>query len=160
MLKLQKSVRKVALPDHMILLLLRPCSGVGVVPKKNGTWRMIMHLSAPLGSNVNDGIDPESYSLVYSTLDEAIRLIVEVDGSALMVKVVLKSAFCIIPVQKDDWNLLGIHWRRKFYIDKRLPFCLRSSPWLFNQLAEALQWILTNNYHLLTYYTTSMISCW
>lgn len=29
------------------------------------------HLSAPLGSSVNCGIDPESYSLVYSTLQNA-----------------------------------------------------------------------------------------
>ena len=26
------------------------CSGLGVVPKKNGKWRMIMHLSAPCGT--------------------------------------------------------------------------------------------------------------
>ena len=124
------------------------CSGVGVVPQKNGTWRMIMHLSAPLGSSVNDGIDPEHYSLGYSTLDDAIRLIAKFGRNALMAKVDLKSAFRMIPVQKKDWDLLGIYWREKFYVDKRLPFGLRSSPFLFNQLAEALQWILVNNYHI------------
>ena len=32
-------------------------SGLGAIPKKNGKWRMILHLSAPYGENVNDGID-------------------------------------------------------------------------------------------------------
>lgn len=32
------------------------CSGIGVVPKKNGKWRMIHHLSAPPSSSVNDHI--------------------------------------------------------------------------------------------------------
>ena len=51
------------------------CSGVGVVPKKGGSWRMIMHLSAPHLNSINDGIDKESYSLHYSTIDNATRLI-------------------------------------------------------------------------------------
>ena len=43
------------------------CSGVGVIPKKTGGWRMIMHLSAPPDSNINDGIDKEEFSLRYTT---------------------------------------------------------------------------------------------
>ena len=93
-----------------------------------------MHLSAPLGSSVNKGIDPEHYSLAYSTLDDAIKLIAKVGRSALMAKADLKSAFRMIPVQKKDWDLLGIYWRKKFYVDKRLPFGLHSSSFLFNQL--------------------------
>ena len=30
------------------------CSGLGVVPNKNGKWRMIMHLSAPVGQSIID----------------------------------------------------------------------------------------------------------
>ena len=32
------------------------CSPLGVVPKKEGTWRIIMDLSSPHGSSVNDFI--------------------------------------------------------------------------------------------------------
>ena len=39
-------------------------------------------------------------------------------------------------------------WRGKFYIDFRLPFGLRSSPYLFNRLADAFEWLLKNNYHI------------
>ena len=65
-----------------------------------------------------------------------------------MAKVDLKSAFRIIPVRKQDWELLGIHWRNQYYVDTCLPFGLRSAPYLFNQFADALEWILRNNYSL------------
>ena len=50
----------------------------------------------------------------------------------------------MIPVHRHDWELLGIHWKQSYYIDTCLPF--GSAPFLFNQFAEALQWILENNY--------------
>ena len=55
-----------------------------------------------------------------------------------MDKVDLKSAFCMVPVRPDDWNLLGLHWKGKFYMDTCLPFGLCSAPHLFNHFAEAI----------------------
>ena len=63
-----------------------------------------------------------------------------------MAKTVLKSAFRLIPIHPDDWNLLGSYWKAQFYVD--LPFGLRSTPYLFNQLSDALEWILKHNYSL------------
>ena len=39
-----------------------------------------------------------------------------------------------------------MHWQGKFYVDLRLPFGLRSSPFLFKRLVDAFEWILKNNY--------------
>ena len=111
------------------------CSGLGVVPKKDGGWRVIYHLSAPRGSSINDYIDPDQFSLHYCTIDSAIKIINRLGLGALMGKIDLKNAFRLIPVRKQDWNLLGIHWQSKWYFDKCLPFGLRSSPALFNRLA-------------------------
>ena len=125
------------------------CSGVGVVPKKTGAWRMIMHLSAPHGQSINDGINKEEYTLNYSRIDDAIRLIQQAGGKgSLLAKVDIKSAFRIIPVRQEDRELLGIHWKNKFYVDRCLPFGLRSAPFLFNEFAHALEWILRNNYSI------------
>ncbi|KAL5506051.1 hypothetical protein EMCRGX_G007617 [Ephydatia muelleri] len=41
---------------------------------------------------------------------------------------------------------MGICWRGQFYVDTCLPFGLRSAPALFNHFAEALDWIMANNY--------------
>ena len=122
------------------------CSGVGVVPKKNGKWRMIHHLSAPAGQSINDGIAKDNFSLHYSSVDDATRILSRLGKGAFLAKVDLKSAFRMVPVQRDDWELLGIQWKQAFYVDTCLPFGLRSAPYLFNQFAEALQWILQNNY--------------
>ena len=40
-------------------------SGLGLVPKHDGGWRTIYHLSAPPNSTVNNFINPEDYSLSY-----------------------------------------------------------------------------------------------
>ena len=61
-----------------------------------------------------------------------------------MAKVDLKNAFRLCPVRHKDWHLLGIHWRNQFFVDKCLHFGLRSAPYLFNMVADALEWILKN----------------
>jgi len=130
------------------------CSGLGVVPKKDGGWRTICDLSSPPGNSINDFIDPHRYSLRYCTIDTATAILNTLGAGALMGKLDLKNAFRIMPVRREDWHLLAIHWEGRWYLDKCLPFGLRSSPALFNQLAEALVWILRTNYgipHIIHY---------
>ena len=43
---------------------------------------------------------------------------------------------------------MGIYWQSQYYIDHYLPFGLRSAPFLFNQISDALEWILKHNYGL------------
>ena len=124
------------------------CSGLGAVPKKDGRWRMILHLSAPAGRSINDHISQDDYSLHYTSIDDAIRILLQLGKGALMAKVDLKSAFRMVPVHPADWELLGMHWKEGFYFDTCLPFGLRSAPFLFNEVATAIEWILQNNYDL------------
>ena len=42
------------------------CSPIGVVPKKTGGWRLIMHLSYPPSNSVNDYIDEQHTAVHYS----------------------------------------------------------------------------------------------
>ena len=130
------------------------CSGLGLVPKHDGGWCAIYHLSAPYGSSINDFIDPDAYTLSYCTVDDAFAIVSELGKGTLMAKIYLRNAFCLIPIRPEDWNLLGIQWRNHFYIDTCLPFGLRFEPFLFNQLANAIHWFLQNNHcihHLLHY---------
>ncbi|KAL5517936.1 hypothetical protein EMCRGX_G003583 [Ephydatia muelleri] len=82
-------------------------------------------------------------SLCYAILPWAFD---EYGQDALMATIDLKAAFRLIPVQAADWVHLGICWRGQFYVDACLPFGLRSAPALFNHYAEALDWIMANNY--------------
>lgn len=122
------------------------CFPLGVVPKKDGTWRIIMDLSSPHGSSVNDYISKDTYTLHYATFDQALALVARHGQNALMAKLDIRHAFRLCPVHQADLELLGIHWEGQYYIHLRLPFGLHSSPYLFNRLADALEWILKNNY--------------
>ena len=129
-------------------------SGLGLVPKHDGGWRIIYHLSAPFAQSINDFIDPHAYSLSYCTIDDAYKILNELGPGALMSKIDLKNAFRLIPVRPEDWNVLGICWRNRFFVDTCLPFGLRSAPYLFNQLSIAIHWVLQHSYgvhHLLHY---------
>ena len=82
------------------------------------------------------------------TIDDATRMLSALGKGSLMAKVDLKSAFRMVPVRHQDWELLGMKWKEAYFVDTCLPFGLRSAPYLFNQFAEALQWILQHNYRL------------
>ena len=69
------------------------CSGLGVVPKQDGSWRIITHLSAPDGTSINDYIDPESVTLSYTTIDDAVRIALQLGRATLMANIDHKKAF-------------------------------------------------------------------
>ncbi len=60
-----------------------------------------------------------------ASVDDAIAICHRLGKGALMAKVDLKDAFRLCPVCPEDWHLLGIYWKREYYIDKCLPFGLR-----------------------------------
>ena len=122
-------------------------SGLGAAPK-NGKWRVILHLSAPHGSSVNDGILKEEFSLHHSSVDDAVGLLHTYGTGAIMAKSDLKSAIRMVPVRPADWDLLGMFCDGMYYVDTDLPFGLRSAPCLFNHFADALHWVLATNYHI------------
>ena len=124
---------------------------LGLVPKKNSQkWRTIFHLSFPKGSpdSLNANIPLELFTLQYIRIDDAISLVLEHGPGCFMTKTDIQSAFRIIPVHPDDWELLGMSWKGRFFFDKALPFGLRSAPYLFNQLSDALEWLVKNHLNI------------
>ena len=118
---------------------------LGLVPKKNSSkWRTIFHLSYPKTSNasVNANISSEEYSLLYVRLDDVVRILLKLGPKCFMAKTDVKSAFRNIPVHPDDWELLGMKWRDLYFFDRVLLFGLRSAPFIFNMLSDALEWNL------------------
>ena len=58
-----------------------------------------------------------------------------------MAKTDIEAAFCQYPVHLDDLELLGMQGTGKYYFYKILPFGLRSAPFKFTGLSDALEWI-------------------
>ncbi len=79
-----------------------------------------------------------------NTFELMIRILLKLGPNCFMAKTDVQSAFRNIPVHPDDWELLGMKWRGLYFFDRVLPFGLRSAPYIFNMLSDALEWILIN----------------
>ena len=104
-----------------------------------------MHLSFPPHTSVNDGIDIRNFPMRYSTVYDAINSVMHLGRNALMAKLDIKNAFRLCPVRPADHHLLGMRWQGQYFYDQVLPFRLRSAPFLFNGLADAIEWIATHS---------------
>ena len=119
-------------------------SPMGIIPKKNkpNKWRLIVDLSSPEGPSINDGIDQECSSLSYTSIDHLSTLVVSEGRGSYMVKADIEETYRMVPIHLEDQHLLGVQWGDFIFIDKVLPFGLRSAPKIFSALADAIQWIL------------------
>ena len=122
-------------------------SPLGAFLKRDGRKiRLIHDLSYPSEGSVNASIDPESYSLQYSSVDSAVAACRSLPAPYLS-NIDLKDAYKAVGVAGGDWHLLGLKWSLPgepgdYYFSKVLSFGLRSAPALFDRVAEALERIM------------------
>ena len=122
--------------------VIRVVSPFCVIPKgQTGKWRLIVDLSSPHRSRVNDGIDRELCSLSYVSVEDVASIILRLGRGTLMAKVDIKSAHRLLPVHPKDRLLLGMEWQGLAYVDTTLPFGLRSAPKIFTAVADMLEWV-------------------
>ncbi len=115
-------------------------SPMGLVPKPHShKWR---HLSSPRGRSVNDGIPSSFCSLSYASVDEAVEVISSLGLGTNLIKIDLSNTYRMVPVHPADQHLLGIRWQGSTYLDRALPFGLRSAPNVFTAVADLLAWAL------------------
>ena len=91
----------------------------------------------------------------YLSFDEVISRIKQLGMDALVAKLDLENAFKYIPVRRADWELLGYTFdmynaatgthQKQYFFDIVLQFGGRSSPKLFNDFADASQYIMIKN---------------
>ena len=120
------------------------CSPIGIIPKKNkpGKWRLIVDLSSPTDASVNDGIQKELCSLSYTSIDAVADKVLSLGKGTFIAKMDIKQAYRMVPVNPTDRWLLGMRWEDQVFVDKTLPFGLRSAPLIFSAIADALAWIM------------------
>lgn len=124
-----------------------PCllvSRFGVIQKRGqpNKWRLIMDLSYPEVSSVNDAISGEDCSLSYVSVDQIAACVLALGRGSLLAKSDVKQAYRQVPVHPQDHILLGMSWKGHYYVDALLPFGLRSAPLIFSALADALEWVV------------------
>ena len=116
-------------------------SPIGLVPKSEpNQWRMIVDLSHPRGRSVNDGISSEVASVSYASVDDAVQLVLKLGKGTLLAKLDLKQAYRQVPIHPQDQHLFGICWEGRVYVDRVLPFGLRSAPKIFTAVSDMIAW--------------------
>jgi hypothetical protein len=131
---------RIAGPFSVPLFPTLRVSPIGLVPKKNGDFRMIHNLSYPCKNSVNDFIDHEFCSVRYSSIDDAVKIIQRPGRGAKLSKCDIKSAFCLLRIFPGDFDQLGFVFQDKYYFDKCLPFGASISCALFEKFSTALHW--------------------
>ena len=115
-------------------------SPVGLVPKKTpGEFRMIHHLSFPEGNSVNDFIDKKYSSAQYTNFDEAVHMVQDLGRHCKLFKMDLKIASRLLPVRREDFEILGIQLNGMFSVEKALPFGASVSCKTFEQFSSFLE---------------------
>ncbi|XP_060085027.1 uncharacterized protein LOC132564393, partial [Ylistrum balloti] len=124
-------------------------SPLGLVPKKEpNEYRVIHHLSFPEGSSINDGISPEYSTVSYQTIDHAIQLMKTYGIGSLLAKTDTESAFRLIPIHPEDYELLGFKIESHYYFDRVLPMGCSISCRLFEAFSSAIHWILEHKFNV------------
>ena len=89
------------------------CSPLGVVARSKrqlNKFRVINHLSWPLGLSVNDGIPDAEASIGYDSFERAVDDLRASGPGTHLAKLDLRDAFRHIPLRVADWPLFGFVW--------------------------------------------------
>ena len=118
-------------------------SPLQTVPKDGSKRRVVLDLSFPPGTSVNDGIPKDSYldqpfHLSLPRSSDFIDLILSKGAGCYVYKKDLKRAYRRIPVDPKDYIFLVYHWSDCLYFDLVLPFGLRSATLACQRTTNAI----------------------
>ena len=126
-------------------------------PKPDGTKRIIVDLSWPLGKGVNDHIEKGFYdgiecSLRYPTVDHIVAAIQLKGPSSLLMKVDLKRAYRNLRSDPFDYSVLGLSWGDNTYIDLGVPFGVKGGALAMQMSSDCITYLMgTQGYWACTY---------
>ena len=111
-------------------------NGILTRPKPNGSVRVILNLSAPEGSSVNDGIDVSSFPATMSSTAKWLQCLNAAGTGALMTKLDWSDAYKHQHVRKEDLNLQWFQCMGKYFCEPCLVFGASSSAGIYDQSAK------------------------
>lgn len=114
---------------------------------KSETKRRIVHdLSFPPGRSVNDFTPHFSVQLAH--FDAMIDILARLGMTATIAKLDIKAAYKQIPVQVEDWPLLGMCVDGVFFLDTVVAFGARSAAAISELIFAAIQFVANTTFHV------------
>lgn len=127
-------------------------SPLQTVPKDGSKRRVVLDLSFPPGTSINDGIPKDSFldepfRLTLPRSADFVDLIMDKGPGCFLYKKDLKRAYRQIPIDPKDYIFLGYHWHDLLYFDLVLPFGLRSATQACQRTTNAIAYVFRSAYH-------------
>ena len=97
--------------------------------------RVIIDFSWPKGQSVNSGANLDKYLgtesvLTYPSIHNITDQVLQLGRGGKIFKVDISGAFCHVPIDPGELDLLGLHWDH-YFIDFLLPFGLKHGYSIF-----------------------------
>ena len=126
-------------PIHYSPLLSRP--------KEGDTRRIIVNMSFPYGSSVNDNISNNEYDgvdfqLRYPTVDDIVKSVQDLGNEVLLSKIDVSRAFRNLRVDPFEYDALGLTWDGKSYIDISIPMGMKTGSALCQRTTDVIRHIM------------------
>ena len=129
------------------------------VPKKDFTSHcIVMDLSFPLGTSVNDGIPKrhfldDPFQLHLPGIDFFVALIQKFGKGCLLFKKDLRCAYCQLPVDPCNYHYLGYSFEDLLFFDTVFPFGLHTATMACQHTTSAITFL----HHLQGYFSTNYV---
>ena len=128
----------------------RTVSPLLCVPKRNSVELRVVHdLSFPEGSSVNDGIRSDQYleqffKLRLPGIDRLVEFVNAKGRGCHVFKKDLRRAYRQIPIDPQDYPLLGLYIDGSLFFHTALPFGLRSATMICQRTTKSVAYILNS----------------
>lgn len=111
-------------------------SGLMCRPKPDGSVRVILNMSAPLGNSVNDGIDTELFPAKMSSTAKWLEVLELAGPGCQIMKIDWSDAYKHIPVCQADLKLQWFTWLDRGFAELCLVFGTASSVGIYDRAAK------------------------
>ena len=125
--------------------------------------RIIMDLSWPPGSSVNDGIGKDQFmgfsvKLSFPTIDIIARRVASMESEQVyLFKIDLAGYFRQLPLDPGDYSLLCFVWNGEVYFNIVLPMGLRSAPYFAQHTSDVIRYMHDSAGYFLFNYIDDLI---
>ena len=124
-----------------------------VVPKPIG-YRPVVNLShrGLCTYSVNDLICKYMKTVRYIRFREVVNLVNNAGKGAFIFLIDAQDAYYRVPTHPDDWKYMGISWAQKYWVFRCLQMGCSSSPKIYTEFADAVEYICVNRNNKIAFY--------
>ena len=117
-------------------------NGIMTRSKPNGSVRIILNLSAPVGSSVNEGINSDDFPATMSSTTKWLEALWTAGKGCLIMKSDWSDAYKHCNIRKEDINLQWFKWCGMNFAELCAVFGCVSSAGIFDRLAKLVLFIV------------------